>query len=282
MIFLGLLAGALTTGCWLPQLRRSWRTRSTADLSWTYLFVLGGGIALWLVYGLVGGQPAIIVTNGLTLLLVLALGGFKARFDRRRDVAAVLFDMDGTLVDSDAAVERTWRTWARQYGFDEEEVLAVSHGHPTEATLRRMAPDLSAAERDEAAQLMFDLECTDLADVVAGRGAHRLLAVLAERKIPWAVVTSAGRRLAEVRLAAAGIDAPVLLSLDDVARGKPEPDGYLKAAAELGIDPAACLVVEDSEPGIAAGRAAGMRVAALRGLPAELSIVHLGELTDLI
>lgn len=282
MTFIGLFAGALTTGCWLPQLRRSWRTRSTADLSWTYLLVLGGGIALWLLYGLISGQAAIIATNGFTLVLVMALGAFKIKFDHRREVAAVLFDMDGTLVDSDAAVERTWRTWARRYGVDEEEVLAVSHGHPTDATLRRVAPDLSEAELDEAARMMLDLECTDLSDVVATRGAHRLLAVLAERRIPWAVVTSAGRRLAESRLAAAGIEAPVLLSFDDVARGKPDPDGYLKAAAELGIDPAACLVVEDSEPGIAAGRAAGMRVAALRGLSAELTILHLGELVDLI
>ncbi|GIH90734.1 HAD-IA family hydrolase [Planobispora siamensis] len=193
-------------------------------------------------------------------------------------VRAVLLDMDGTLVDSDSAVERCWRTWAVRYGLPEEEVVAGVHGYPAPTSIRRLAPWLSEEEVADAAQLLLDLECTDLDGVVAAQGAGELLAVLAERAIPWAVVTGSGARLAKARLAAAGVTAPFVVSLDDVAVGKPDPEGYLMAAAELGVDPAACLAVEDSAPGIAAGRAAGMPVAALRGLDGELSITHLGEL----
>ncbi|GIH76647.1 hypothetical protein Plo01_30760 [Planobispora longispora] len=193
-------------------------------------------------------------------------------------VRAVLLDMDGTLVDSDAAVERSWRTWAVRYGLPEDAVVAAVHGYPAPTSIRRLLPRLSEEEVADAAQVLLDLECTDLDGVVAARGAGELLAVLAERAIPWAVVTGSGAGLAEARLAAAGITPPLLVSLDDVAVGKPDPEGYLMAAAELGVAPAACLAVEDSDPGIAAGRAAGMPVAALRGLSGDLSIAHLGEL----
>jgi MtN3 and saliva related transmembrane protein len=81
--FLGLVAGALTAGCWFPQLMRSWRTRSTGDLSWVYIAALGAGILLWLLYGVILGDIAIIATNGVTLLALLTLAGIKARFDAR-------------------------------------------------------------------------------------------------------------------------------------------------------------------------------------------------------
>jgi HAD superfamily hydrolase (TIGR01509 family) len=198
---------------------------------------------------------------------------------RPERVEAVLFDMDGTLVDSDAAVERAWRAWARRFGVDEARVLALAHGNTSERTVRRVAPWLGDQEVARAAQAQLDLQYTDLHDVVAAPGAHDLLDLLEARRLPWAVVTSADRRLAEVRLAASGIEPPLLVTVEDTARGKPHPDGYLKAAADLGIDPAACLVVEDSEPGVAAGHAAGMPVAALRGLPADLTISGLAALT---
>lgn len=83
MTFLGLLAGALTAGCWFPQLMRSWRTRSTDDLSWLYLAALGAGIVLWLLYGAILGDIAIIATNGVTLCALLTLAGIKVRFDAR-------------------------------------------------------------------------------------------------------------------------------------------------------------------------------------------------------
>ncbi|GAB2809602.1 hypothetical protein GCM10022221_03720 [Actinocorallia aurea] len=87
MTSLGLLAGALTTGCWLPQLLRSWRTRSTDDISWTYLALLGSGIALWLAYGLMSADLALIAANGITLLFITAIAGMKSRETARPDVA---------------------------------------------------------------------------------------------------------------------------------------------------------------------------------------------------
>jgi HAD superfamily hydrolase (TIGR01509 family) len=195
-------------------------------------------------------------------------------------VRAVLLDMDGTLVDSDAAVERAWRTWARRYGVAAAAVLAVAPGSPAETTVRRVAGHLTGPQIAAAARHQLELQYGDLHDVVAAPGAAELLAVLARRRLPWAVVTSADRRLAAARLAAAGIAPPVLVTVEQVLRGKPAPDGYLAAAARLGVPPAACLVVEDSAPGAAAGRAAGMPVAGLRGLPADLAVADLGALAD--
>jgi mannitol-1-/sugar-/sorbitol-6-phosphatase len=197
-------------------------------------------------------------------------------------VRAVLFDMDGTLVDSDAAVERAWRVWAREYGIPEADALAVAHGHPADATARHLLPALDDDAVLAAAQRQLGLQYDDLADVHATPGAHDLLAVLARRGLPWAVFTSADVRLARNRLRAAGIDAPVLVTVDDVTAGKPDPEGYLLAARKVGVPPAACLVVEDSLPGIQAGSAAGMTVAALRGLPADLTVRDLGELARLL
>lgn len=195
-------------------------------------------------------------------------------------IGALLLDMDGTLVDSDAAVERAWETWATRYQLDAARVLAVAHGNPAETTVRQVAPHLSEADVLAAAALQLELQYADLSDIVATPGAGELLAEVGRRRLPWAVVTSADRRLAQARLDAAGIPPPpVLVTVDDVTHGKPHPEPYLTAAARLGVAPRTCLVVEDSAPGIAAGHAAGMPVAALRGLPADLPIAHLGELT---
>lgn len=189
--------------------------------------------------------------------------------------AAVLFDMDGTLVDSDAAVERAWTTWAGEYGVDVATTLAGAHGSPADATVRRMRPDLDGREVTVAAARQLALQYDDLGDVVPTPGALDLLARLT---LPWAVVTSADAALATARLGAAGISPPVLVTVDDVRRGKPDPEGYLLAAVRLGVDPTRCLVVEDSEVGLAAGRAAGAVTAALRGLDGDIRIGTLREL----
>jgi HAD superfamily hydrolase (TIGR01509 family) len=194
-------------------------------------------------------------------------------------VRAVLLDMDGTLVDSDGAVNRTWLNWARRYGIDGASVLAIAHGNVPPTTIRHFAPHLSDAEVAADARHQLELEYDDLDGVVPNPGAHRLLAVLAERGLPWAVVTSADDRLAKARLTAASISPPVLITVEDVVHGKPDPEGYLMAAGLLGVGPADCLVVEDSGPGVAAGQAAGMRVAALKGQPADFSIAGLDELS---
>ena len=164
----------------------------------------------------------------------------------------------------------------------EDEALALAHGHPSDATARRLLPGLDDDAVLAAAQRQLDLQYDDLADVRADPGAHELLDVLARRGLPWAVVTSADVRLARNRLVAAGIDAPVLVTVEDVSAGKPDPESYLLAARTLGVPPGDCLVVEDSEPGIRAGHAAGMTVAALRGLSADLTIEDLGELARLL
>lgn len=199
------------------------------------------------------------------------------------DLRAVLFDMDGTLVDSDAAVERAWHTWAREYGVDPVAVLANAHGRPSDPTVREARPDLDDARVAHAAARQLELQYTDLDDVREVPGAHDLLRLLDVLGLPWAIVTSADRRLTEVRLDAAGLPIPdTLVTSEDISEGKPSPEGYLKAAAALGVDPAACLVVEDSDPGLAAGYGAGMHTAALKGLRGDLRLTGLRDLADLL
>lgn len=197
-------------------------------------------------------------------------------------VEAVLLDMDGTLVDSDAAVERAWAAWAREWGLDAAEVVAVAHGFPSDVSVRRLLPDLPDDAVAEVAARLLALEQGDVSDVVPARGAHELLDRLRELGLPWAVVTSAGGTLARARLAAAGIAPPLVLTLDDVGRGKPDPEGYLEAARRLGVAPERCVVVEDSAPGLDAGRGAGAMTAALRGLDGDVRIADLEELARLL
>ena len=194
-------------------------------------------------------------------------------------IKAVLFDMDGTLVNSDAAVERAWITWAGEYGVDGAEAIALAHGSPSEPTVRKLLPHLDEGAIAIAVARQMELQYDDVSDVVAAPGATELLEVLAAKGIPWAVVTSADDRLARARLGAAGIDAPVLVTVDDIAAGKPDPEGYLRAAEVLGVPPEQCLVVEDADVGLAAARAAGAHTAALRGLTGDLSIATLADLT---
>lgn len=172
---------------------------------------------------------------------------------------ALLFDLDGVLVDSRAVVERTWRRWAQRHQMDVEPLLRVAHGRRTRDTLRAVAPhldlDLEVAWLDAA-------ELADLEGLVPVAGAGRLLAVLGASS--WAVVTSCGRALARRRLEAVGLPVPpVLVTSEDVTRGKPAPDGYRLAAERLGSEPASCIAFEDAPPGVAAAREAGARVVAL-------------------
>jgi mannitol-1-/sugar-/sorbitol-6-phosphatase len=175
------------------------------------------------------------------------------------EVEAVLFDIDGTLVDSTAAVERTWRTWSERYCIGVSEILRVCHGRRTEDTVAMFLP----AEQHAAAVAELErLELDDLADVIALPGTKSLLSLLAPDR--WAAVTSGSRALMCARLAAAGLPVPgVLVAAEDVARGKPDPEGYLRAAAGLGKDIRNCLVVEDAPAGVEAGQASGAHVLAV-------------------
>jgi sugar-phosphatase len=173
---------------------------------------------------------------------------------------AVLFDMDGVLVDSTPAVARVWTVWARKHGFDPDEVVRQAHGRPSLATIIELLPygDHDAEDRD-----VERLEIEDLADVVALPGALNLLQTIPQRR--WAVVTSASRALAEVRLRAAGLPMPKhLVTASDLERGKPFPDPYLKGAEILGMAAPDCVVMEDAPSGVRSGKAAGARVLALR------------------
>jgi HAD superfamily hydrolase (TIGR01509 family) len=156
------------------------------------------------------------------------------------------------------------------------------HGLPAVSNVRRLRPDLSEDEAVAAAQRQLELEYADVGDVAATPGAHELLAELDRLGLPWAVVTSADVPLARIRLAAAGIRPALLITIDDLRHGKPDPEGYLLAARKLGADPRRCLVVEDAEAGATAGRAAGAVVAGLRGVDADIQIADLYELASLL
>lgn len=171
---------------------------------------------------------------------------------------ALLFDMDGTLISSLDSVVRCWTRWAREYGVTEEFARVSLHGRPAVEIIAELLP----AERiPEALARIERLEIEDVAGVLVLPGTKDLLASLPGDR--WAVVTSATRRLAEARLAEAGIRPPLLIAADDVVRGKPDPEPFLLAAGKLGAEPARCVVFEDAPAGLTAGRAGGMRTVAL-------------------
>jgi mannitol-1-/sugar-/sorbitol-6-phosphatase len=202
---------------------------------------------------------------------------------RRFRCRAVLFDLDGVLVDSTSYIEEQWRAYARSKGLAPELFLKFCHGRRALETIRLAAPHLDA----EAEVAAFVPSAPDNTPLVPVQGALQLLDALLPGS--WAVATSGPRAAAVDRLRRAGLPTPaVLISAEDVLRGKPSPDVYLRAAAALGLAPADCVVVEDAPAGIEAGRSAGMAVIGLttthsrEELPAEawagsLTAIHLRE-----
>ncbi len=203
---------------------------------------------------------------------------------RRFECSAVIFDLDGVLVDSAALVEQQWRRWASARGLRAEPFLRVCHGRRALETIRIAAPHLDA----EAEVAAFSPSEEPSAETILPlEGAVRLLGTLPPGS--WGVATSGPRSAASARLRRAGLPAPrVLVCAEDVARGKPSPDVYLLAATRLDASPTECLVVEDAPAGIQSARAAGMPVIALTTthrldqLPADavaetLAGVHLGR-----
>jgi len=169
--------------------------------------------------------------------------------------SAILFDMDGTLVDSMAHDERQWHRWAARHGLDPAPILKISHGRRTDDILREIAPHLATEE--EIARFGEE-ELSDREGICAVGGAARLLVTLPPDS--WALVTSAPRALAKLRMECAGLSLPaVVVSADDVQHGKPNPEGLLRAASLLRVAPAECLVMEDTPAGIQAAHAAGMQ-----------------------
>ncbi|WP_174867785.1 HAD family hydrolase [Streptomyces lasalocidi] len=174
---------------------------------------------------------------------------------------ALLLDMDGTLVNSDAVVERVWRRWADHHGLDGDEVMKVVHGRQGYASMAVLLPGRPMERNHADNARMLAEETADLDGVVPVPGAGEFLASLVRLGVPHALVTSADVPLSTARMGAAGLALPaVRVTAESVGASKPDPEGFLKGAAELGVDPADCVVFEDSGAGISAGRSAGMRV----------------------
>jgi sugar-phosphatase len=203
---------------------------------------------------------------------------------KRFECSAIVFDLDGVLVDSTAYVEEQWRRWAIARGLRPEPFLRVCHGRRALETIRIAAPHLDAEAEVNA---LAPADEDDAGTIGPQPGAHRLLGLLPPGT--WAVATSGPRMAATARLRQAGLPVPtVLVCAEDVTQGKPGPEVYLLAARGLSAVPSDCLVIEDAPAGIQAGRAAGMAVVALATthrldeLPADacaasLAGVHLGR-----
>lgn len=172
---------------------------------------------------------------------------------------AILFDLDGVLVDSAECVERTWRRWAARHRLDPDHVIGLAHGRRAIETVRLIAPELSA---DAELATLAASEATTSEGVYEIAGARELL-----ERLPasgWGVVTSGIRAVAEFRLRHTGLPLPtVMICADEITRGKPDPEGFLMAAARLGLSAAECVVIEDTPAGIESAQAAGMRVVAI-------------------
>jgi mannitol-1-/sugar-/sorbitol-6-phosphatase len=179
---------------------------------------------------------------------------------------AVIFDLDGTLVDSSAVVERQWSIWARSHGIEPRLVMEVVHGRPSIQTMRMFRPETTLAESSA-----FDaIEAADLEGLKPVAGARQAIEACERQQIPWAIVTSGTNTMARNRLRVCGFDVPpVFVTVEQTERGKPAPDPFLRAALLLKVEPAKCTVFEDAPPGIHAANAANMRVIALRTTHSE-------------
>jgi len=185
---------------------------------------------------------------------------------------ALLFDLDGVLVDSTPAVTRVWTRWAIAHGFDPDEVVRIAHGRPSIATIREYLPN---GNHEAENSVVERGEIQDLEGVVPLPGARELVSDLPSNR--WTIVTSCTRALAGARLRAAGLPIPEqFVTCDDVKNGKPDPEPYLKGASLLGVPPRDCVVVEDAPAGIHAGKAALTRVIACQTTAPEQELKDAG------
>jgi mannitol-1-/sugar-/sorbitol-6-phosphatase len=190
------------------------------------------------------------------------LPAFSSEFTFKKMIqiqcAALLFDLDGVLINSTPAVARVWHRWALAHGFEPQEVIARAHGRPSIATLRDYLAD---ADHEAENRKIERAEIEDLEGVVALPGTLDLLASLPEDR--WTIVTSGTRPLAEVRIKHAGLPLPKkMITANEIRHGKPDPEPYLKAAAMLGFEASACVVCEDVPAGIRSGKSADTKVIA--------------------
>lgn len=186
--------------------------------------------------------------------------------------SALLFDLDGVLIDSTPAVIRVWTRWALAHGFDPAEVVRTAHGRPSISTIREYLPH---SDHEAENRVVESGEIADLNGVVPLPGASKLLEALPPDR--WTIVTSCTRQLGTTRLRAAGLPIPPrLVTCDDVKKGKPHPEPYLKGASLLGVAAKDCIVVEDAPAGVRAGKAAGARVIACRTTSPEQELRDAG------
>ena len=188
----------------------------------------------------------------------------------------LLVDMDGVLVDSTPAVARVWSRWAIRHNLEPVSTVQFAHGRTSLASIQELLPRASAAEHLSENDWMEQAEIEDVADVVALPGAKELLAGVAPGQL--AVVTSATRALAEVRLRAAGLWQHVhrIVTASDIQHGKPDPEPYQKGAIALGFAPGDCIVIEDAPSGTLSGKAAGCRVLAVRTTTEDRALLAAG------
>jgi mannitol-1-/sugar-/sorbitol-6-phosphatase len=186
--------------------------------------------------------------------------------------SALLFDLDGVLIDSTPAVTRVWAQWALEHQLNPEEVVKRAHGRPSIDTIRHYLPQANAELENREVERR---EIADIGGIVALPGARELLSSLPVDR--WTIVTSGTRPLAETRLHAAGLEVPEkMVTADDITRGKPDPQPYRKAANLLAVPPKDCVVVEDVPAGVRAGKAAGARVIAVRTTSSDAELAAAG------
>lgn len=199
------------------------------------------------------------------------------RFDKGMQLKArgFLFDMDGTLVDSGPVVERVWKAWAEEQGLDWKGLMPVAHGRravETIALFGKTVRDIAAEARKLEEAERLDTE--GLSEIA---GARALIDRLPPER--WAVVTSADASLARTRLGACGLPVPrIFITSESVERGKPDPRCYQLGAEGLGFDPADCIVFEDADAGLAAGRAAGAQIIAVASTQSSEGLERKGEI----
>ncbi len=286
---LGLTAGVLTTSCWAPQLFRSYRTRSTGDISWAYIAALGSGIVLWLAYGTIERRPGLDrrerrnrsrrCRSGVAQATLRPPGSASpAPADRGcspghgRHAGRLACGGRARLAAVGSGVRR------RPQRGSSRSCTGAPRRRPSGLWLPAWARTRRARQRSVSSSCSTTTSrtsCSLRAHATCCTGSPR-------RGLPWAVVTSADARLARARLDAAGVHPPVLVTVDEVSAGKPDPEGFVLAARRLGIPIERCLVVEDSVPGAEAGRRAGALVAGLRGLPADVPVEDLSEVASLL
>ena len=185
---------------------------------------------------------------------------------------ALLFDMDGVLINSTPAVARVWRRWAIERGFNPDEVVSRAHGRTSLTTVKEYLPN---ADHEAENREVERREIEDLEGVIPLPGAVDLLSSLPADR--WTIVTSCTRALAEVRIRAAGLPLPrKLVTANDITNGKPHPDPYLVGASKLGFSPSDCVVLEDVPAGVRSGKAAGAKVIAFTTTVESLALREAG------